>query len=105
MSPNRNTQHSPLCVFRPYFLVAPLERIPLRQVAELMALEKQTRSLAGTFEDLNANFGKINQSMSGASWPSWHPAVLPHIVECGSAGFAQLLGLRYVKLVCLSFCF
>jgi hypothetical protein len=38
----------------------------LWQAAELVALEKQTRALAGTFEELNANFGKINQSMGGA---------------------------------------
>ncbi|KAJ1495115.1 hypothetical protein T484DRAFT_1876440 [Baffinella frigidus] len=37
------------------------------EVAELVALEKQTRSLAGTFDDLNTNFVKINQSMSASA--------------------------------------
>lgn len=39
-----------------------------------MALEKQTRSLAGTFDDLNTNFVKINQSMSGELAPRTHSA-------------------------------
>ena len=80
MSPNHHHQHSSPRAFHPrvasptHSRVASPKRSPPGQVAELVALEKQTRSLAGTFEDLNANFGKINQSMSGAlSHPGGNP--------------------------------